>query len=246
MKKEYQDRIDEYLLKRMSPDDCVAFEKVVAENQELQEQLSFTEEVRHAMRSRNEKLAKMKEWDKETYSKPRLSNRRFYYWASGIAALFIIGVITISTYLSSDVKTMSADYAQTDSLCDTTTVDEYAFIEKYLAEKSYSKALEQIDAKIETLLYEDYLVPDCAVNDEETDILDTALFDSACLDNEIDNNDYSLGKNEGRLAHLRLLKARSLIGLNRIDEALKLLDELRTDRSKYGLQADSLYKLLKR
>lgn len=265
MKKEYQDEIDEYLLKRMSPDDCVAFEKVVAENQELQEQLSFTEEVRHAMRSRNEKLAKMKEWDKETYSKPRLSNRRFYYWASGIAALFIIGVITISTYLSSDVKTMSADYAQLDTICNKKVEDGYVIIESLLAENEYGKALEQIEKEIKaTENKEIENLELLAVADSAADYPEVAEEGSApdnyvLVNNEsystnhkddaeddIDKIDNTCVEIRGEFAHLYWLKARALIGLNRMDEAIQLLDELRKSRSEYESQADSLYKSLKR
>lgn len=242
MKKEFQERIDEYLLKRMSSDDRMVFDNEVAENQELQEQLSFTEEVRHAIKSRNEKLAKMKEWEKESYSKPRLSNRRLYYWVSGIAALFIVGMITISTYLSSFYKNVGSEYVQTDSLCSQNTDDEYAFIEKLLAENEYTKALKQIETEIFEISY----ALDCGGIVEETDILDTVTIDSACIDNDKNINDNTWEINQSRLAHLHWLEARALIGLNRIDDALLLLEELRQSGSIYEPKADSLYRLLKR
>ncbi len=252
MKEDYQDRIDEYLLKRMSPEDCMAFENEVAENQELHEQLSFTEEVRHAMRSRNEKLAKMEEWEKETESKSRLSKRRLYYWVSGIAALFIVGFITISRYLSSFDKGVGTEYAQTNLVQE----EESADIEKLLAYNKYSTALEKINREIETELHEISFGPGCA-EDEGIEIIDSCTPDTVCIIDDIDIKDYSREnskeefreesreKSQSRLTYLYWLKVKALIGLNRIDEALPLLEDLRRD-SEYGLQADSLYKLLKR
>ena len=64
MKIGIQDRIDNYLMHRMSDEERLAFESEVKKNIELQEQLSFTEIVRQALNSRNDKLAKMREWEK--------------------------------------------------------------------------------------------------------------------------------------------------------------------------------------
>lgn len=62
MKIEFQDRIDEYLLDRMSDEERKSFESDAAEDAELKEQLQFTETVQQATKSRNEKLAAMEEW----------------------------------------------------------------------------------------------------------------------------------------------------------------------------------------
>ncbi len=63
MKKEFQDKIDDYLLSRLSAADWQAFEKEAAHcDSEIQEQLSFTKDVQRITKSRNEKLARLKEW----------------------------------------------------------------------------------------------------------------------------------------------------------------------------------------
>ena len=63
MKIEYQDKIDRYILGEMSAEERTDFEKQVAQDAELQELLEFTKNVNTAIKSRNEKLAKMKEWE---------------------------------------------------------------------------------------------------------------------------------------------------------------------------------------
>ena len=55
MKKTYQDKIDNYLLCRMTKDERHTFEKEVENNIELREQLKFTEMVQRALKSKIEK-----------------------------------------------------------------------------------------------------------------------------------------------------------------------------------------------
>ena len=56
MRKAYQDRIDNYLLDRMTKEERHAFEKEIEYNDELQEQLEFTEKVQRAMNRKDEKM----------------------------------------------------------------------------------------------------------------------------------------------------------------------------------------------
>ena len=63
MKIEYQDHIDDYLLGRMSDEDSKVFEQELKNDDELREQMEFTKDVQTATKSRNEKLAKMREWE---------------------------------------------------------------------------------------------------------------------------------------------------------------------------------------
>ena len=65
MKKEFQDKIDDYLLGRISAADWLAFEQEAKCDSDIHEQLSFTKDVRLITKSRNEKLARMKEWSEE-------------------------------------------------------------------------------------------------------------------------------------------------------------------------------------
>lgn len=63
VKKEIQEIIDDYLLCRISDAEWQAFEKEAAHcDSEIQEQLSFTKDVQRITKSKNEKLARLKEW----------------------------------------------------------------------------------------------------------------------------------------------------------------------------------------
>ena len=55
MKKEYQDRIDDYLLDRMTEEERRAFENDIENNMELREQMKFTEMVQGALKNKVEK-----------------------------------------------------------------------------------------------------------------------------------------------------------------------------------------------
>ena len=65
MKIDYQDRIDEYLLNRMTDEERSTFEQDVNHDEKLQDQLSFTKDVQQIVIRRNEMLAKMKPWEEE-------------------------------------------------------------------------------------------------------------------------------------------------------------------------------------
>ena len=72
MKQEYQDRIDDYLLHRMSDKDKRAFEDELSHDEELREQLEFTKSVSSAIKSRNEKLAAMTKWRGDHHWKEKI------------------------------------------------------------------------------------------------------------------------------------------------------------------------------
>jgi len=55
MKKIYQDRIDDYLLDRMTEEERRAFVNDIENNMELREQMKFTEMVQRALKNKNEK-----------------------------------------------------------------------------------------------------------------------------------------------------------------------------------------------
>ena len=125
MNKEYQDRIDKYLLGQMSEQDSQNFENEIANNRDLKEQFEFTKNVKEAIVGRKRRLAQIKEWkeayeakkslEKEEYRptgsgydysirpqteiefKPQSSRRRYLYWISGIAAIFIVGFFLFSS-----------------------------------------------------------------------------------------------------------------------------------------------------
>jgi len=104
MNQEYQDKIDKYLLGQMSETESLNFEKEMAEDKDLMEQLEFTKNVKDAISGRNRRLAQIREW-KEAYEaknaseveiKNKTAKRHYLYLVSGIAAIFIVGFFLFS------------------------------------------------------------------------------------------------------------------------------------------------------
>ena len=225
MKIDYQDRIDEYLMNRMSYEERMVFENEVNSNKELQEQLSFTEDVQQVLNSRNEKLAKMEEWQddyewEETRSKPLSSGRKFFYWISGIAALIVVGFFLVQnlyvtkrhdnmTFLRRNDVTFRAGSDNSD-------------IELLLSQKKYDEALDLIEEK-ELAIKNDSLelMQDVTINDER--------------------KEYDLQIVKDKQDELKWLKAHALLGLHRKGDAMLLLNKLRNTEGYYKLSADSLY-----
>ena len=122
MKKDFQDRIDEYLLGRMTDEEKAQFEAEVNQDESKREQLEFTRNVKGAISSREDKMAKLKMmqqmYDRKhqqvvasmratgtddcQYSPAPQNNeekkpsKRIWWWASGIAAVLVIGLFVVS------------------------------------------------------------------------------------------------------------------------------------------------------
>jgi len=91
MKIDFQEKIDDYVLGKMSAEDRDKFEKEVSQDIEKQEQLKLTQYVSTAIKSHNEKLAMIQEWEQ----KRAAFNRKIMAWASsaiGVAAVLLVGV----------------------------------------------------------------------------------------------------------------------------------------------------------
>ena len=273
MKIDFQDRIDDYLLDRMSDEERKSFETDAAEDVELKDQLQFTETVKQATKSRNEKLAAMEEWKddyaweddrvvaasaaeyratgsgydycpeptmEESHSMPRSSGRRIFYWISGIAAMFIVGVFVFNLYLPSSPELSSSEIAMKTASRPTEVPSKngnVSFrgrshnldIESQLAMGDYSKALARLE-KDEADIRADLM------------LIDRELHSRGERREDAVNDNDSL---ETNLVRVLYLKAQALIGLGRNDEARVVLDEIRQSESEYGIKADSLYRLLR-
>ena len=92
--KNFQDRIDEYLLHgdTMSEEDKAQFLKEIEEDEEKRELYEFTKNVKQAMISRGEKLKAMTEFQKEI----KHGRRKSWLWISSIAAILVIGFFAIN------------------------------------------------------------------------------------------------------------------------------------------------------
>ena len=124
MKTDFQDRIDEYILGRMSDEVKAQFEAEVNQDESKREQLEFTRNVKAAISSREDKLAKLTMmqmmYDRKQklvatsmratgtddcyyspspqYIEKKKPSKRIWWWASGIAAVFVIGLFTLAPF----------------------------------------------------------------------------------------------------------------------------------------------------
>ena len=133
MKTDFQDRIDEYILGRMSDEEKAQFEAEVSHDESKKEQLEFTKNVKEVISSRDDKMAKLKMmqrmYDREHHQvaasmratgtdncqcSPALQNveekkpsKRIWWWASGIAAVLVIGLFVVNPFGSDTLQTPS-------------------------------------------------------------------------------------------------------------------------------------------
>ena len=133
MKKDFQDRIDEYILGRMTDEDKAQFEAEINQDESKREQLEFTRDVKGAISSRADKMAKLKMmqrmYDREhnqvaasmratgtddcQYSpapqniEEKKPSKRIWWWASGIAAVLVIGLLVVNPFGSDSLQTPS-------------------------------------------------------------------------------------------------------------------------------------------
>lgn len=259
---DFQDKIDNYLQDRMSIEERRHFEQEVEANDELKEQLEFSRLVQAAFKDRGEKLAKMAQWEQEELAEYSYDDeeqiapavaanswRKYLYWCSGIAAVFIVGFLLFSTMhidtsdppiienADGSVRGNSAIHNHIKGMLAT---GEY---ESALAliEKEESEDLQEL-ASLQTndsgYMDESQGSPNGPVNVEAASGDDYA---SA----EDDNNDQK-EIIEADLYELRWLKVQALIGLGDKKQAFLILDALRTQKGYYQVKADSLYHELKK
>lgn len=255
MKIDYQDRIDEYLLNRMSGEERTAFEQDVNHDEELQDQLSFTKDVQQIVIRRNEMLDKMKQWEEEAMGEEddinvaefrptgsgynycpapsreekrpiaHSSSRRVIYWLSGIAAVFVAGFFLFQNLYVTDT---ADNYMSSMQMSEVTfrAGSDNPELELLLSQKKYEEALHWIDDKCSMLKNDSVeLAQDLTKDDEQKE------YDYMIIKDKQDN--------------LKWLKAYAYLCMNQKDMALKVLDELRSTEGYYQMSADSLYQKLK-
>ena len=219
MKIEYQDRIDEYLLNRMTEEERRAFEKEVESDAELKGQLEYSDEVRRLVIDRNEKLAAMREWDKEYVRKSKREKtiKMASYWVAAVAAVFIGGIFILNGNWNKGIEIpYPAEYA---SFKGSGNYDE---IQQCLEKGKNAKAMEMIEEEereIEKLYDESEKITDEKQREDE-------------------KNRIKFYSDE-----LQWLKVYALFGLERNDEAMQLLGEIRKSDGAFQHLADSIYKI---
>ena len=233
MNNDYQDKIDRYLLGKMSEAESLNFEKEIAEDKDLKEQYEFTKTVKEAISGRNRRLAQIKEW-KEAYEaknasevelKSRIMKRRYLYLVSGVAAIFIVGFFLFTPIVFDSES--SSDHPISVSIGSLRGDKDNTDIAKLINEGNYDLALGKIQQKGKDL------DSDKLQMEQEKSNMDPEEYSSL---QEV----YDIQMDE-----LNLLKAYALIGLKRSKEAMSILDGIRQRDSKFKAQADSLYNLYK-
>lgn len=222
MKIEYQDKIEDYLLNRMSNDERFAFEQELDKSSELRDQYEFTSMVKTALMLENIE-GDVKKWGdayKARRENKRSSKRHVLYWISGIAAIFIVGFFLYgSLFIVYDAKPS----IQNEVVFKGAGVNDS--IDIMMKEGDFSTALALIEKA-------------------ENDINDRIQFleQEKALRN-IDQDEYAELREELRYRQdgLSVDKAKALAGLGRYKEALSLLDTIRHSESDYQELADSLY-----
>ena len=239
----FQDIIDNYLLNRMSIEERHEFEQELEANAELKEQLEFSRLVQAAIKDRGDKLSQIAKWEQEEPEQltklddeqsntvvPVKSWRKYLYWSSGIAAVFVVGFFIFSTmkYSSNDGGSFGSP-SDGDSYGNVyrggSAIDSH--IIDYLEKGEYDLALMLIERE------------ESEVKDELSSLND--------LRQGLSKEDIEYEKEiiEEELHRLQWLKAIALKGCNKKEEALSVLDDLRKIKGEYQLKADSLYKKLK-
>lgn len=267
MKIEFQDRIDEYLLDRMSDEGRNSFESDVAEDAELKEQLQFTETVKQATKSRNEKLAAMAEW-KDDYMweedrvvaasdaeyratgsgynycpAPTMESRRVATSSPFKKMLYwvsgIAAVFIVGVFVFNLYRPSSPEIAMETASRPTEAPGKNGNV-------SFRGRSQNMDIESQ-LAMGDYSKALARLEKDEADIrTDLMLIERELHSRGEGREDAMTEKDslETNLVRVLYLKAQALIGLDRKDEARVVLDEIRQSKSEYGIKADSLYHLL--
>lgn len=268
MKIEFQDRIDKYLLDRMSDEERKSFESDAAEDAELKEQLQFTETVQQATKSRNEKLAAMEEW-KDDYMwedervaaasaveyhatgsgydycpEPTMESRRVATSSPFKKMLYWVSGITavfiVCVFVFNLYRPSSPEIAMEIASRPTEVPGKNGNV-------SFRGRSQNMDIESQ-LAMGDYSKALARLEKDESDIrTDLMLIERELHSRGEGREDAMTEKDslETNLVRVLYLKAQALIGLDRKDEARVVLDEIRHSKSDYGIKADSLYHLLR-
>ena len=244
MNMDFQDRIDDYVLGRMSDEDRLQFEKEVSLDYEKEKQLKLTLNIKRALASRQEKLAIIQDFENDYQQQQEYddaneaenqhvmpdhvapSNKKPHrrLWFSsiiGIAAILAVGFfITYTLSPSSENEIMPVNMNVENVRGD----NSLAQIAEMINNKRYGQALR--------LIHQSELE-----NKQERDSVKSITSQSEELS-------YMLITLEQRKYDLIWMKANALIGLQRINEAMKQLQTLCHQENPYKVQADSLYHIV--
>lgn len=275
MRLEYQDNIDRYLLGRMSDEERALFEAKCAENPELKEQLEHTQDVKAVITERSKMLERIQELDEEYNDEKKAvarKKRAAIYWSSGIAAAFVAGYFLLPASNNSESEKMSNVISMNTENNEASSIGNHFDSieisnehEKILAKneakeingekntnklrdeqvlsfangkditgqetkKDFEEELGRVDGEIRV------------VTEKQSQL--TKKFKSGEISKSVyDSRMYML---KFQMDELYWQKSHTLIKLNRINEAIALLNEIRNEDGVFQSKADSLYNVLKK
>ena len=259
MKIEFQDRIDDYLLDRMSDEERKSFESDATEDAELKEQLQFTEAVQQATKSRNEKLAAMEEWkDDYVWEDERVAAASAAEYRPTGSGYDYCPAPTTESRRAGSSSSIKKIFYWVSGIAAVFVVGFFLIQNLYVAncpvEHMPSQRMNDMtlragsdNSEIELLLsqkkYEDALdlieEKHLAVKEDSLDIVQDETMDA-------ERKEYDMQIVKDKQDELKWLKAHALLGLSLQETALRILDELRNEEGYYQMAADSLYNHIKK
>lgn len=275
MRLEYQDDIDKYLLDRMSDEERVLFEAKCAENPELKEQLEHTQDVKTVISERSKLLERIQGWDEEYNEEKKAvarKKRSAICWSSGIAAVFVAGYFLLPAVNNSESERMgnvismntdNSEVSPTGNLNDSIGVrNEH---EKLLAKNEAKRKSEEKNTnKLGDEQVLSFANDKGFVSSQETkedlekelgqidDEIRVVTEKQSQLTQKLKSGEISKSVYDSRIYMLKFQrdelywqKSHTLIKLNRINEAIALLNEIRSEDGVFKSKADSLYNEIK-
>lgn len=219
-----QDRVDRYLLNRMSEAERAEFEQQMRDDKELREQVNFTRIVKTELADRARLEEMMQRCDDRRRRQYTLRRRKIVWWTTSLSAAAVVALGVFFSWNGNDrvvpnVSTAGSEISFRGS-------NAPADVATLINSGKYEEALATVDS-LKTVLdkYNAEIAADTCIADDE--------------------RQYRLTESTKEADRLDWLRANALIGLGKTDEAAAILLRLRSGQSEYSLQADSLYNLIK-
>ena len=219
-----QDRVDRYLLNRMSEAERTEFERQMRDDKELREQVNFTRIVKTELADRARLEEMMQRCDDSRRRQLTLRRRKIVWLTTSLSAAAVVALGVFFSWNGNDrivpkVSTAGSEIAFRGSSTS-------ANVASLINSGKYEEALATVDS-LKTVL----------------DNYNTEIAADTCIAD--DERQYRLTESTKEADRLDWLRANALIGLGKTDEAAAILLRLRSEKSAYANQADSLYKLIK-
>lgn len=245
MDEKQEDRIDDYLLGKMTPEEEADFRKKLAYDPQLRDRCKFTAMVKDIVTEHARLESMMDECDSEIKAgKPAASvpvhhDKKHKAWVlyviTGVAAVMLAAVILVSPNKEKRSVDMMNCCVQNIKLHTATAY--YANISKLIDEGRYEEALEQIERAELDLIYSkcDILCADSIAASDSV-----AVADSVAAEQPQHNDDEMVMRHD----QLTWLKVCAYIGMGDDFKAMQSLEILRNHDNEWRKQADSLYNRL--